>query len=55
MGADDRGPLRSRYDALRAQALKYRWYLEVQRESIGIRNHAMLDEMYPVPGELDSR
>ena len=44
--------LRARYDVLREQALEYRWYLEVQRESIGIRSHALLDELYPVPGEL---
>jgi hypothetical protein len=49
---EERGPLRIRYDALREQALEYRWYLEVQRESIGIRSHAMLEELYPVPGEL---
>jgi hypothetical protein len=35
--------------ALRAQALKYRWYLEVQREALGMRRHDMLDEFYKVP------
>ena len=49
---EERASLRIRYDALREQAVEYRWYLEVQRESIGIRNHRLLDEMYPVPGEM---
>jgi hypothetical protein len=33
---------------LRARALKYRWYLEVQREALGIRRHEALDEFYRV-------
>jgi hypothetical protein len=36
---------------LRARALKYRWYLEVQRESLGLRQHRHLDEFYPIPAE----
>lgn len=34
---------------LRASAIKYRWYLEVQREAMGIRRHEMLDEFYRIP------
>jgi hypothetical protein len=34
---------------LRARALKYRWYLEVQREALGLRSHEALDEFYKVP------
>ena len=34
---------------LRARAIKYRWYLEVQREALGIRQHDVLDEFYQVP------
>jgi hypothetical protein len=34
---------------LRARALEYRWYLEVQREALGIRRHEVLDEFYKVP------
>jgi hypothetical protein len=34
---------------LRARALKYRWYLEVQREALGMRRHDVLDEFYRVP------
>ena len=34
---------------LRARAAKYRWYLEVQREALGMRRHDVLDEFYQVP------
>jgi hypothetical protein len=37
---------------VRAQALTYRWYLEVQRESVGLRRHDTLDAIYPVPPAL---
>src|SRR5262245_9235112 len=41
---------------LRARAVTYRWYLEVQREALGLRQHDVLDEFYQVPAELpDSR
>ena len=34
---------------LRARAARYRWYLEVQREALGIRRHDVLDEFYRLP------
>jgi hypothetical protein len=34
---------------LRARAVTYRWYLEVQREALGMRRHDVLDEFYRVP------
>lgn len=37
------------YHELRKQAVKYRWYLEVQREAIGLRQHQRLDEFYRIP------
>jgi CRP-like cAMP-binding protein len=37
------------YRELREQAVKYRWYLEVQREAIGLRQHQRLDEFYRIP------
>jgi hypothetical protein len=37
------------YRALRARAVEYRWYLEVQREALGLRHHHRLDEFYPIP------
>ena len=50
------GPERERELAtwrdLRARAVKYRWYLEVQREALGMRRHDVLDEFYRVPTEL---
>jgi hypothetical protein len=41
------------YDALRQHALRYRWYLEVQREAIGMRHHHRLDEFYRIPGPIE--
>ena len=47
------GPDRDRevaaWHSLRARAVKYRWYLEVQREALGMRRHDVLDEFYRVP------
>jgi hypothetical protein len=37
------------YRELHEQAVKYRWYLEVQREAIGLRQHQHLDEFYRIP------
>src|SRR5262245_32734555 len=39
------------YRELREQAVKYRWYLEVQREAIGLRQHQHIDEFYRIPPE----
>jgi len=41
------------YRELRTRARKYRWYLEVQREAIGLRQHHIIDEMYAIPEALD--
>lgn len=40
------------YERLRARAKQYRWYLEVQREALGLRHHGFLDRFYAVPGPL---
>ena len=40
------------YERLRARAKQYRWFLEVQREALGLRHHAFLDRFYAVPGPL---
>ena len=45
------GGLVDEYRSLRRQARRYRWYLEIQREAIGLRRHELLDELYPIPGE----
>lgn len=51
--AHERGEDRARdvaaYRELHKQAVKYRWYLEVQREALGLRHHPSLDEFYPIP------
>ena len=52
--ADDRERLRavSAYRELRARAVQYRWYLEVQREAMGLRHHQRLDEFFRIPPDL---
>ena len=50
----EREPEIIRYHELRKRALKYRWYLEVQREALGLRHHNRLDEFYPIPPAPDS-
>jgi hypothetical protein len=49
----DRAPEVAAYAALRRNALQYRWYLEVQREALGLRHHHRLDEFYRIPDGLD--
>jgi hypothetical protein len=41
------------YRELRREALRYRWYLEVQREALGLRQHHLLDEFYRIPAPLE--
>ena len=48
----DRSPELARYRELRRRAVKYRWYLEVQREALGLRHHQRLDEFYAIPDPL---
>lgn len=43
----------ARYREVRARAKKYRWYLEVQREALGLRPHPTLDEFYRVPEAIE--
>jgi hypothetical protein len=42
-------PLLDRQAALLARARLYRYFLEVQREAIGLRDHSDLDRHYPPP------
>jgi hypothetical protein len=53
LAADERAQAISAYRELRRRALRYRWYLEVQREALGLFRHHRLDEFYAVPDELD--
>ena len=46
---DDRPRTIATYRELHQQAVKYRWYLEVQREAIGLRHHQRIDEFYRIP------
>ena len=43
---------REEYDRLRSRAKQYRWFLEVQREALGLRHHLFLDRFYAIPGPL---
>jgi Family of unknown function (DUF6665) len=45
----DSGDQSHKYRELYAKAKLYYWYLIVQREAIGIRNHDCLKELYPMP------
>jgi hypothetical protein len=47
--APDREQLAAQYADVHRQAVRYRWYLEVQREAVGLRRHERLDEQYRVP------
>jgi hypothetical protein len=46
----DRDRETAAYRDLHTRAVKYRWYLEVQREALGMRQHHSLDEFYAIPG-----
>jgi hypothetical protein len=39
------------YRSVRSRAKLYFWYLTVQREAIGLRNHESLVDLYPIPGQ----
>lgn len=50
--AAERAAAVAAYRALRARAVQYRWFLEVQREAMGLRHHHRLDEFYRVPPDI---
>ena len=45
----DRPAALARYAALLDKARTWRWYLEVQREAVGLTRHDLIDELYPLP------
>jgi hypothetical protein len=47
--AGERQAWRAAHEALVAEARLRRWYLEVQREAIGVHDHRLLDVLYPLP------
>jgi len=49
---DDRQQALASYRDVRRRAVQYRWYLEVQREAMGLRHHHRLDEFYRIPPEI---
>jgi hypothetical protein len=50
---DAREELLERYRQVRIEALRYRWYLDVQREALGLRPHETVEQYYGVPGPLE--
>ncbi len=38
------------YECVRREAERYRWYLMVQREAIGLVRHDDVMAVYPIPG-----
>ena len=47
-----RSPEVAEYRELRRRAVRYRWYLEVQREALGLHPNHGLDEFYRLPDPL---
>jgi hypothetical protein len=47
----ERSAKQNQYRSVHTRAKLYMWYLIVQREAIGVRNHASLMELYPIPGQ----
>ena len=52
-GPDERRRSLARHREVRERALRWRWYLEVQREAVGLTRHQDLDALYAVPDPLD--
>lgn len=48
----DRSPELVRYREVRRRAVRYRWYLEVQREALGLKPDYRLDEFYKIPAPI---
>jgi len=48
----NRSPDVAEYRELRRRAVRYRWYLEVQREAIGLHPDHRLDEFYRIPDAI---
>lgn len=45
----DRRQLLAERERLREEAEKYRWYLVVQREAVGLFNHDDVTSLFPIP------
>jgi hypothetical protein len=51
---DDRVLRAQEYATIRAQALEARLALLIQREALGLRRHATVDQQYPEPPTADA-
>lgn len=49
---EDRPRSLDRHRQLRAEAEKYRWYLIIQREAIGLTRHDDVLQQYPIPAPI---
>jgi hypothetical protein len=49
LGKDSTSRGTEQYERLKARAHQYRWFLEVQREALGLRDHRLLDCFYQIP------
>lgn len=45
----ERRRLIAEYREARAEAEKWRWYLTIQREAMGLRRHDDVERLYPTP------
>jgi len=45
----DRSAALARYASLLERPRRWRWYLEVQREAVGLTRHDVIDQLYPLP------
>jgi hypothetical protein len=53
---EERHGLKAAYRDARQAAQRYHWYLCVQREALGLRNHDALDAHYRIPAaRIDER
>jgi hypothetical protein len=52
LGSPERARQKARHEELRAEAQKQLWYLIVQREALGLRNHDDVNEIYRLPPKL---
>jgi hypothetical protein len=48
-GPPARARCAAEFDARRRDALRARWELAIQREAVGLRRNAILDQLYPIP------
>jgi hypothetical protein len=55
VAAEERDAVVREHAVVRAMALRYRWYLIVQREANGLYDEAEVERRYPIPPRCDRR